>query len=238
LRNPREAFIEYRTRFALVYEAREKIHDELVRKGANQNGHGFFDHDHPVAQTCVLIHEHEPSVRKAWLASLLHSLDRLMSEEEERETVERLLSLIPENELSSSDKDEIRVALQNHDGPNREEDSETQMILQDADRLANVNAIVIMRSGQFRSTIPTLELGHLGIGKNPESTFKNPRTAHDDLFNVLEWDPEGPEAIAKFCLRLPRAIEIGRPHFEYIRNWFRKLQSDFRALGLDPWPIE
>lgn len=218
--------------------ARERIHRELTDHGVNMRGHGFFDHDHPVAQTCVLIHEDERSVRKAWVSSLLHSLDRLMTKEEENRTLDGLLALIPENEISRFEIEEIRVALQNHDGPNRETDSITQKILQDADRLANAQSIIILRSGQFMPNIPAIELGYLGMKNHPESTYKKPRTVHDNLMHILEWDPEGPEAHPQFCLRLPMAIEFGRPHFAYIREWILRVKSDFAQLGLDPWPIE
>ncbi len=201
-------------------------------------GHGFYDHDLAVAQVCTRIHEDESAVKKAWVAALLHSLDRFMEKEEEKETIEKLLSLVPFDLLSEEDRKEIRVALENHDKFNGQEDSLVQIILQDADRVANAMAIVIPRSGQLCPAIPAIELEYLETRMNPGSTYRKPLSVHDDLFGVLEWDKEGPQAFEKVTLRLPLSVELGRIHFQYIRGWMDRVREDFTSLGLHPWPIE
>ncbi|KND46796.1 MAG: hypothetical protein AB201_03355 [Parcubacteria bacterium C7867-006] len=238
LNNPRKAFVELRDRYRPLYDARVALHERLLEAKVPMIGHDFFGHDLPVAQTCLLIHEDKSACERAWVAALLHSLDRLMSPQEEEDTLTELLSLVSEKVMGTEVKKEIRLALRNHDKANGENDSLTQQILQDADRLANAQSIILIRAGQFTSTVPAVELGHLGFARHPESSYRNTRSTHDDLIGVLEWDPEGPEACAPFCLRLPKAIEFGRPHFAYIRDWIRRVQSDFAVLGLDPWPIE
>ncbi len=237
VRDPRTTFLKFRERYWDMYSMREKMHRMFLEAGVSQRGHGFFDHDHPVMQICLLIHESESEVRKAWLAAMLHSLDRLVDEEEEKRLIELLLAQAPENDLSPDDMEDIREAVRGHAGPNKEDDSLTKMILQDADRIANSMAIILPRSGQFLPTIPTIELGYLDFSMHPESTFRSPRSVHDNLVGILEWDPEGPEADPKFALRLPLAVEFGRPHFAYLRDWIKRNKAELAMLGLDPWPI-
>lgn len=238
MHRPRELFRKYRRRFIEVYNLREKLHHELLEEKVNQRGHGFFDHDLPVMQTCLLVHTDEHEMLKAWFAAMLHSLDRFLTKEKEDEMIEHFICQVPAGEFSANDFDDIRMAIKYHDGPNHEDDCLTKKILQDSDRAANAMSILIPRAGQFLPTIPVIEFGYLGLLTHPESTYRNPRSVHDNLMGVLAWDPEGPEADPNFVLRLPQSIHLARPHFTYLRGWIEKNRADMGALGLDPWPID
>jgi hypothetical protein len=235
----RRKFVELRGKHEIFYMARVALHEKHLEAKVPMIGHDLFGHDHAVAQTCLLIHDDQRAMELAWLAAMVHSLDRLIKNPDSEVIKTRgLLELLKHSGITEEEIEEIWIATRRHDKENSEEDSLIQMILQDADRLANAQSIIILRSGQFTSIVPPVELGFLDFKRNPKGNYKSPASGHDDLLSVLEWDPEGPEALPQYCLRLPKAIEFGRPHFAFVREWIMRVKHDFTVLGLDPWPIE
>jgi hypothetical protein len=104
-----------------------------------------------------------------------------------------------------------------------------QIVLQDADRLANVMPYVIARAGQFRWKLPVVELGHTGLDMHPESSHQKPRSIHDALIACLEWHPDSG---TKFAIRTPKAREIGEELFVYLREWFALSDRHMKMAGL------
>jgi len=198
-------------------------HADIEKAGKGNRGHGF-DHDLLVAHYALAIQEQRETAEASWIASLLHSFDHFYGDAAETEIMAMLE--IATTDLTEDTLQDIASAVMLHSTKNDENDSMIKITLQDADRLANIGGIVIIRSGQFRPTIPACEIGRIGV-KNPESTYKNPRSILDDLRNCLSWESD-----PRFLIRLPKAIEIAKPQFAYLRAFLAHVESQFREIGL------
>lgn len=203
--------------------------------GEFHRGHGS-DHDLLVGQFALLIADNEIDGMLAWVAAHLHSLDRILGAEAPVQ-IRELLENYTQACLSAEQIDLIYDAVIRHDTPNNPDDSVVKVLLQDADRLANVGSMVVARSGQFRPDLPVIELGYTGLTRHPDSTYHKPRSIKDDLLGCLEWDAEGEWCDPKFCLRTAKAIELGRPRFQALKMVLASWAEDFEITGLDPWPI-
>ncbi|MBN2094125.1 MAG: hypothetical protein JW740_02025 [Candidatus Zambryskibacteria bacterium] len=204
-----------------------RIHNEGHTKDLGF-GHDIM-HSEMTACYALVIGESEIDKLKGWYASMLHSLDRVL--EDESKLSEILKELLSYTEFNLKDKprenEEICKAVLDHELPNNNKDSVTKIILQDADRLANISPAIIIRAGQFRYNIPTFELDYLDFDKNPESTYHKPKSSLDDLRSLLEWEKD-----PKYCLRLPRAKELGTKYFEYIKEFINRLRTSLEEIGL------
>lgn len=207
------------------YDAFVNTHRYLADNGQGHRGHGP-DHDLMVAGYCLLITDNGRVGEKAWIAALLHSFDRFFGDEVE-EKITEMLQFLPENEFSPEELAEIREAIHRHNQPNATDDGPVQVVLQDADRLANVGPMVIYRSGQFHSVIPAIEIGFTPWKKNPASTLRKPRSGYDNMLNVLEW-----EADPRFGLRLEKSKRIGKKYFDFLRSWFQLVHDQLDETGL------
>ena len=221
---PREIFTHNKAKFAGLYAKVKAIHAEILASGNGTNGHGL-DHDLMVAQYGAMIAEDPRVEEMAWVAGLLHSFDRHYSSEEEKRLLGECLNLVA-FEFSEGELDEIETAVQLHSKRNDPADSPVTVALKDADRLANVGALNIIRGGQHRPSIPACIPETLG-GLNPNSTFKEPASCYDATYYNLEWWE---------MLRLPKARELGRADFEYTLAWQRSVEAKFAQVGLHPWP--
>lgn len=198
-----------------------------------------------VAQYCILIAPDKRSGDLAWIAALLHSFDHLFAEgadpfippeEQEKEVaLERMmqmyLSLLPES-VSDDEQRLIVDASLTHKSANSADDSDVKITLQDADRLANIGALVIVRGAQYHPSIPAAELDYLDR-PNPASTYRDPQSVMDNIRDCLDWEDN-----PKFGLRLPEAKRTGAKHFAYLRAYFQQIKLQFEEVGLYPWPIE
>ena len=225
MKNPAETFAIYRLKYKPLYEFNRDMHLDIVRSGKSTHGHGQ-DHDLTVAQYGALIAPDEHDGELAWVAGLLHSMDRHFLETEAHDKIERGLDLAFKCGLSTEDIEQVRVAVAHHSKMNDDADGPVTIILKDADRLANLGAINIIRGGQHRPDIPACipeTLGRL----HPESTFKNPKSCYDATFYNSEWEA---------MLRLPKAKELGARYFRFIEEWRALAVSQAAEVGLYPWP--
>ena len=126
--------------------------------------------------------------------------------------------------FSQDDIHEIVEAAYRHSERNQTDQSETQITLMDADRLANMQSAVIIRGGQFRPTLPALDFNYLEGAANPLSTYERPMTVLDNLrFIIYNFPPQ---------LRLPEAKRLGVIYTDRLSSYIKSVEDDHKELGL------
>jgi hypothetical protein len=224
---PTEAFRRLVVRYAPLFIATKDFYDHLNARSVSNHGHGF-DHDLMVAQYCVLIAESPRVGELGWVAGLLHSIDRHFGDQGAGDSeIIRRLDLLPKEMLTMLERFAIIEAIKSHSRENADCDGPVTIVLKDADRLANIGALNLVRSGQHRPHIPAAILETLG-GLHPESTFQEPKCCYDATIYNNEWEA---------MLRLPKARELGRLEFEYTAEWRRRVEAKFAQVGLYPYPF-
>ncbi len=214
----------YKTLFAEFYQAIKEKHTSV---GQRNRGHGL-DHDVTVAQIGVRIAPDERTADKAWVAGMLHSLDHLIEHDDKNDpavsgALATLLSHLPKDYFSSEEVGEIGQAALRHSELNRDDQSLTQQVLMDADRLANLQVSIMIRGGQYRPTIPPLEFEYLDK-INPSSTYREPKNVLDNIrLNMSEYVPQ---------LRLSKAKDMGRQYEARLKAYLQEIQKDYDELGL------
>lgn len=214
------SFEEYRTLFAGTYNYVKKSHLESKHP---HRGHGL-DHDVAVAQMAAIIAPDERTAEKAWVAGICHSADRVVGRDDKEFEilVRQYLSCLPDGYFESSEAEEILVAALKHSERNKDDDSLTLQVLKDADRLVNLQLLIVIRCGQFYPEIPSIELEHIGR-MNPQSTFKYPCNSLDDLRNCFDWVD---------WLRIPEAKKRGGKLATSLCNYIREAEEPFYEMGL------
>ncbi|MFA6554299.1 MAG: HD domain-containing protein [Candidatus Paceibacterota bacterium] len=219
-----DIFAQFRAKFHNLYNFVKTVHEGIIASGKSTHGHGL-DHDLTVAQYGAKIAPNKRVGELAWVAGLLHSLDRHFSADETRRYVEEGLSMVAQH-FTAVEIQEIRTAVEEHSKMNQDTDGIVTMVIKDADRLANLGAINLIRGGQHRPCIPAYipeTLGQL----HPLSTFSRPMSCFDATFYNLEW---------REMLRLPMAKELGEKYFQFIKDWQALVVSQATEVGLYPWP--
>jgi HD superfamily phosphodiesterase len=218
-----EDFIAYRNRFMSLYTEVKMSHLSSPRA---HHGHGL-DHDVTVAMLAVNIAPDSRTADKAFVAALLHSTDRLMVESNKmaEETHMRVcLSCLPDGTFSMDEIKEIVQAALRHSELNRDDQSLTQQVLMDADRLANMMPSVIIRSGQFRPEIPPFEFRYLNWKINPDSTYRDPKSVLDDLrITLREYMPQ---------FRIEKAKLIAARYAAFLVSFIMAVEDTNGDLGL------
>lgn len=194
-------------------------------------GH-IFDHDLRAGNYALIIAPDERTAILGAAAGLCHSVDRLLRKNlgdiEVRITLDQWLS---NSDLDWRDKEEVIFVVVNHEGPNKPSDTPVQITLNDADRLANLDADVIIRSGQFHPDIFPVEPYHLE--NDPQATYHNPRSVLWDIKNSITWTyEEGP-----YILRLPKARELGKKRAAFLELYIETIREQRKEAGLIPFPM-
>lgn len=171
-------FDQYRKLFPDFYAAVKTGHENApVKNGA----HGL-DHDVTVAMLAVRIAPNKRTADKVFCAALLHSTDRQFGRwstpGQKRDidnavvvTMRCHLKYLPENFFSDDEVEEIFQAALRHAELNQYDQSMTQQVLMDADRLANLQMAVVLRAAAHQHHRPALELQWLGsVPKTRQST--------------------------------------------------------------------
>ena len=126
----------------------------------------------------------------------------------------------------------IRAVL-NHQKPNEDGDNNVTIALKDADRVANMDADVIIRAGQSRPNIPAVDLKY--FLDNPEATFKEPGSVLKDIHFLLEWaDPK----MTKFCVRTKLAMEMASKRANFLKDYIDLTKSQLINAGFYPYPFK
>ncbi|MDZ4240741.1 MAG: HD domain-containing protein, partial [Patescibacteria group bacterium] len=211
----KNSFEDLRKKFREFYVVVRDGHEQSKRA---HRGHGL-DHDVTVAQIAVMIAPDERTAEKAWCAAMLHSTDRLVekgNKEKEEAHMRANLKSLPERYFTSEEKEEIFLSAYRHEELNQDDQSVTQHVLMDADRLANLMPAVIIRAGQLLSDIPALELEYLEGKRNPKTTYHEPKSVLDDLRNnVAEYTPK---------LRMPKAKELAMKYVKRLDYFIKSLE--------------
>lgn len=213
-------FQDMRSHYKEFYDAVKMGH--LTTTLESHRGHGF-DHDVTVASLALLIAETKEIGIRAWCAALLHSVDRIVEENKVRET----MNLFASNLVSFFTPEEIHEIVEaayRHSEINQSDQSDVQITLMDADRLANMQSAVIIRAGQFRSTIPAFNFKYLDGTKDPLSTYETPVTILDNLkFLIIRYVPQ---------FRVPKAKKLGEVYASRLQLYIQSVESDYKELGL------
>lgn len=203
------------------------VHEDHEKNNARANGHTFM-HALMVAQYAELIADQAHIGELTWIAGLLHNTDRLYQHEpksKEKEVLDAYLNTI--TELNDQDKQIIKSAILEHSRLNNDSDDMVTITLKDADRLTNLGPNGIIRSGQFRYNLPVID--PLLFAKDPNASYKNPKTVYRDLAETLLWYE---------WLRIPKAKEIAKPYVEYRQNFMKLIEKEMEEIGLMPYPLE
>lgn len=215
-----KSFGDYREQFSAFYDSVKSGHENTKEK--NHGGHGF-DHDITVAMIATKLSDNERVCQKAWCAGMLHSTDRVVGAPLVLETMTKNakhLSHFFDNEEVS----EIIEAAFRHSELNQLDQSETQIVLMDADRLANMQSAVIIRSGQFRPNIPVFDFKYLEGKTDPLSTYEDPMSVIDDLrISIRNYIPQ---------LRTQEGIRLSGMYAKNLKAYIKSIEDEYEYLGL------
>lgn len=215
-----KTFNEFREQFYDFYNS-IKI-DHANTKKQSHGGHGI-DHDITVAMLAVKITPNELVGQKAWCAAMLHSTDRVVAMPEVMNSMTKHANHL-KHFFNQSEISEIIEAAFRHSELNQSDQSETQITLMDADRLANMQSAVIIRSGQFKPDIPVFDFKYLSGEIDPLSTYENPKSVLDDLRFVLRnYTPQ---------FRTEEAKRLGAIYATALSAYIRAVEEENGSLGL------
>ncbi|MFI5404933.1 MAG: hypothetical protein ACHQ1D_00320 [Nitrososphaerales archaeon] len=179
--------------------------------------HAFMVHNY-----CVLIAPDDNTSELAGYAAMLHNYDRMYKKESSPSTFKSLIyKRLNLANLSIKEKKTIYNAVLQHSKLNSDQDDLVTITLKDADRLANLGASFLIRLGQFIPHLPFTK-EHI-LEKDPKATYSNPVSLTDQIHGALEWED---------MLRLPKAKELARPHFNVLRLCLDNIYYQMKELGL------
>ncbi len=213
------------------------MHAETEACGSKGTAHDLI-HDLTVAQYCLLIERDQSFAQLATIAALCHSTDRRYPTDSDAERSDRIDDyLLQGTKLNPSERGTVIGTVLEHHKPNEQGDGKLLRILKDADRLANLSLPATLRCAQFYHALPTFDPRYVAQ-PDPKATYRQPLTVLHDVRSALEWDPrEGKE---KFCLRLPKAIKLATPYFDWLKAGIALTEQqvletsirDFKSSGL------
>lgn len=213
--------------------------------GMMGGGHGI-DHVITVAQFAPMVTpDGEDEVAYlATLAALCHNADRVLQKQLDvgrrdvpdgavRKLVGDWLASTP---ISSNKLDRVFHAVMLHCAKTQKDEDLAVTALRDADRLANIQADVIVRSGQHYEGYPAVHPIHLAE-RTPDGTYFEPGSVAADLWYMsTRWDFEHPQYDPEFGIVLPKARELARPHLAFLRDYVVRCIEARRQTGLVPYP--
>lgn len=215
-----KSFEAYRIAFTELYASVKEAHGRSPRQ---HYGHGF-DHDVAVAQMAALIAPSEKIADMGWVAGIIHSTDHLVGAMSECAAALRdVLTKIPAGLFTQDEIEEIYLAALEHGEKIPAHNSPTQEVLQDADKLVNMQAMLLVRVGQFRSGMPALELAYLDT-INPESTYHTPKSVFDSIRIVASEYPS--------LLHTEKGKKLASVYVQRLQAYERHILEDYRLLGL------
>lgn len=215
-----KTFDELRAQFLDFYNSIKAGHENTKKQ--SRGGHGV-DHDITVAMLAVKISTNERVGQKAWCAGMLHSTDRVVEMADVIDSMAKHADHL-KHFFSRSEISEIIEAAFRHSELNQSDQSETQIILMDADRLANMQSAVIIRSGQFKPDIPVFDFKHLSGEINPLSTYEDPKSVLDDLrFVIKNYIPQ---------FRTDEAKRLGSIYAIGLSAYIKAVEEENESLGL------
>lgn len=161
------------------------------------------------------------------IAGMCHNTDRIFPTAQVEKKVRRYICF-PEIDFADVERDFIVEAVMEHDKLNNSNDNPVTITLKDADRLANVSALLLVRAGQFYHNLPAMDPRYI-LEPDPAATYRDPKTVLHDIRCALEWEP---------WLRLQKARQLGKPRFALLRSFIDDVQFQIQETGLLSFPWE
>ncbi len=203
---------------------------------ASESGHDF-EHALMVANYCVRIADDARTAELAWVAGICHNTDHLIERglfprhlRKKRKlnalVREKLLQYLRYTAFNKNDKRLVFEAVAEHRKRNDLRDNQITVTLKDADRLANVGALLCLRSAKELEHLPVLDYIHLF--HHPSATYRHPESVVKDISYSLEW---------KKWLRLPKAKKIGAKRFAFLKTFLQDIENQLKESRLRPYPI-
>jgi len=223
-----KTFEQCRELFPDFYASVKQAHEE---SGRTHRGHGL-DHDVTVATLGGIIAPNDRVAEMAWCAGMLHSTDRITEKNEDEEffmcnveaAMRHNLSSLPHSHFTHEQEAVVLEAALRHSELPQDDHSMVLIVLQDADKLANLMPAVIIRSAQLLPDIPAFEFGYLNGVRNPKSTYHHPLSAMDDLrLNIEEYLPK---------FRIPKAKALAEKYIDILNQYLRAIEESNKMLGL------
>ncbi len=213
-----------------------------------EGGHHPFDHSLRVAEMGVRILPDGTADEVAdivFMAGMCHGADRVVEEmlgpdaagevqSDEgltRSTIEGWLRAMPD--LDAAKRAEVVEVVMNHRGKNKPDEPLTHVALRDADKLVNVAPDIVVRASKF--PIPAVDCVH--FLEAPDATYSKPGCVCRDLwYMATRWDFEHALYDPNYGIVLPKAREIGRRYFPFLRAYVEAVIGDRHAMDLAPYP--
>ncbi len=213
------SFDSYRQKFHTLYLAIKNTHETSPNK---HRGHGL-DHDVAVAQMAVYIAPTSRLADSGWIAGLIHSTDRLVGADKFSVQLRTYLDLLPANSFTSEEIEEIYLAALEHSEKLATHRSPTQEVLQDADKLINMQATLFIRNGQYLPDLPAVELSYLEK-INPLSTYRTPKSCFDNIRIIATEFPD--------LIHTEKGKILAAQYTKRIQEFERQVLDDHQLLGL------
>lgn len=203
----------------------------LVRATSQSAHRGHSsEHDALVAMIATRIAPDLRTAEKAFVAGILHSLDRVAGDAFESVLDECLALLVP-GDFTQHESDEIREVVVRHgehkNAPGTR--SPTLITLMDADKLANMQLLAIARAGQFYPDVPVIETEFVGK-RNPHSTYHSPTSIIENLWGFVEWGEPG-------WLQLPEAKRMGTVLAARMTEFILLAEAPYKEFGIAGYAI-
>lgn len=221
-------FEKLRQKYLKLYEAMKEWHRIAPRP---HRGHGL-DHDVTVAMLAVKIAPDERTAELGFIAGLLHSIDRTVERGNKQAVEDKVLEMFthfPED-ITSDERGDILLTVLNHSDLNKDDQPLVQQVLMDADRLANLMILVMIRAGQFQPELPPIEFNFMDR-PNPKSTYRDPCSIIDDMRGCLSQLGEGHVGYIE-QIRVPKAQILGAYYHGRLNSVVEMIREDHEKLGL------
>ncbi|MBP6948856.1 MAG: hypothetical protein KBC41_02055 [Candidatus Pacebacteria bacterium] len=215
-----KTFEDFKKLFPEFYNSVKNLHNSTSH--IDYGGHKI-DHDITVSMLAVKIIKDKKVAKKAWCAAMLHSVDRMVPKEKIKATMETISKSL-NHFFNDVEIKEIIEAAFRHSERNQHNQSETQQVLMDADRLANMQYAVIIRGGQHRPNLPVFEFEYLSGKCNPLSNYESPKSILDNLRIIITSYTEQ--------LRIPKAKRLGDVYGKKLQKFITSIEKDYEYLGL------
>ncbi|MDP2598711.1 MAG: hypothetical protein Q8P49_02685 [Candidatus Liptonbacteria bacterium] len=242
--------------YPALTKAVKRTHDEAAEWLGGPMFHCHdFDHTLRVANYAMVIAPDEKTGKMAAIAGLCHNADRILQKKLKvgpfgkvpREDIEKMVRGWLTVEFDTPKMREgdpyrprfdtteegraIIDAVLNHGNKNGKGDSAVLITLMDANRLVNIEADVLVRDGQyFGDTLRVVDPVHLD--KDPNASFRNLGSILRNSVEKFDWEMEG----GFVGIRLPKARELMKSRFIFLRLWIETVRAQREEAGLFPYP--
>ena len=159
---------------SLFPELAKIVQEEGWETASQATAHDFI-HDRIVEGYCYLIAPNAAFGGYAAAAALCHSTDRRYPTENDTELANRIRDYLSRGtSLSPIEKAEVIDIVLHHHMPNHPVDNDMLITLKDADRLANLGLLAVIRCGQHYHSLPTFNPRFVK-SPDPGASYKRPK---------------------------------------------------------------